>query len=107
MNINITTTPAARAFVLKQRPSAVLKIGIKRTGCSGFAYTFNTVEQPMEVDQVFPQEGGLTICVDPEALKLFASSVTLDYVKNGLNQRLELINPNEKNRCGCGESVQF
>jgi iron-sulfur cluster assembly protein len=109
-DVNITSTPAARAFIHKQaggNTQPVFKIGIKKTGCSGFAYTFDVVVQPAEIDHVFLQEEGVTLCVEPEALNVFKGTVVLDYVKHGINKRLELINPNEKHRCGCGESVQF
>jgi iron-sulfur cluster assembly protein len=109
-DVKLTSTLAARAFIRKQCGDvgqSVFKIGIKKTGCSGFAYTFDVVEKSAETDHIFPQEEGVIICVEPDALNVFKGSVVLDYVKHGLNKRLELLNPNEKHRCGCGESVQF
>lgn len=111
MNIDIkmTSTPAARAFI-KEKMQQVsdtaigLRIGVKRTGCSGYAYTFDIVEATESGDQVFPQADGVNIAVSADSLDVFQGAVILDYVREGLSQRLVLVNPKEKNRCGCGES---
>lgn len=103
--ISITCTSAARTFISKQ--GVVLRVSLKQKGCSGFSYVFDVIEKPLDGDHLFPQEGGITLCVAPDAINVFKGDVILDYVKHGLNKRLEFVNPNEKNRCGCGESVQF
>jgi iron-sulfur cluster assembly protein len=100
-----------RAFVSTGAPDAVtgaaggpvgLRIGIKRTGCSGLAYVINYAEQVTADDVVFDQ-GGVRIVVDREALELIDGTV-VDFVRDGLNEAFRFRNPKAKGECGCGES---
>ena len=81
-----------------------IKIGVKTTGCSGLAYTIEYVDDPRSEDVVFVSEG-VNIFVDPKAMP-YVNGMTMDWLKNGLNEGFDFINPNERDRCGCGESFR-
>lgn len=102
----ITLTDAA-AFRMKhslrERERGVgIRIGVKTTGCSGFSWVFEYVDEPLETDLVF-LERDVQIFVDPKDLPYIQGTV-IDYVRQNLNWGYEFSNPNETNRCGCGES---
>lgn len=84
------------------KPSLGVRIGVKTKGCSGNAYTleFSDVHQP--TDEVI-QEEGITIFIDPKAI-LYIIGTEMDYVEEKLQSGFVFKNPNEKGRCGCGES---
>lgn len=79
-----------------------IRVKIRTTGCSGLAYVIEYADERNDMDHEF-SHGGAFVFIDPKAMPLIQGS-TLDYVKRGLNEGFEFINPNEKNRCGCGES---
>jgi iron-sulfur cluster assembly protein len=79
-----------------------LRLGIKKVGCSGFAYTFDYADQVGANDALFESHDA-TIVVDREALQ-YLDGATLDFVREGLKESFKFDNPNVKNACGCGES---
>ena len=81
-----------------------IKVGVKTTGCSGLAYVLEYVDNPLQEDMSFVSEG-ISIFVDPKALP-YVDGMTMDWVKNGLNEGFDFVNPNERDRCGCGESFR-
>jgi iron-sulfur cluster assembly protein len=81
-----------------------IKIGVKTTGCSGLAYVLEYVDNPREQDLNFVSRD-IKIYIDPKALP-YVNGMTMDWVKNGLNEGFDFINPNERDRCGCGESFR-
>jgi iron-sulfur cluster assembly protein len=81
-----------------------IKVGIKTTGCSGLAYVLEYVDDPIKEDLSFVSEG-VQVFVDPKALP-YIEGVTMDWVRNGLNEGFDFKNPKEKDRCGCGESFR-
>ncbi len=107
----ITFTDAAVSHIKnmleKTNNSVGFRLSIKKTGCSGYAYVPAIIEQIVSTDLYFTAQQGLPIYIDP-ACESFIKGVVVDYVADnniGLKQkRLVFINPNEKNRCGCGES---
>jgi iron-sulfur cluster assembly protein len=107
----ITLTEAAENHIKTMLDKADQGIGfrlsIKKTGCSGYAYVPNIVDKVNEHDIHFMSTHGLNVYVDP-ACQDFVKELVIDYVSDnhaGIKQkRLVFINPNEKNRCGCGES---
>ncbi len=111
MTTIITLTDAAASHIqtmLTQNTSGVgFRLTIKKTGCSGYAYLPNIIEKVNDNDIHFVAQNGLHVYVDPTSEK-FLKDVVIDYVVEnhaGIKQkRLVFINPNEKNRCGCGES---
>lgn len=106
----ITLTENAMKHIKKmvaQNPKGTgFRLSIKKTGCSGYAYVPNVIEEIKVEDIRFTQDG-LDVFVDP-ACKEFIKGLVIDYQADHnislKQQRLVFINPNEKNRCGCGES---
>jgi iron-sulfur cluster assembly accessory protein len=111
MNTIITLTDAAAAHIktmlTKSEKAIGFRLSIKKTGCSGYAYLPDLVETAKDDDIHFIAQNGVHVFVDPSCEK-FIKDVVVDYVEDnhaGIKQkRLVFINPNEKNRCGCGES---
>ena len=91
----------------KQKPMGkALRIDMKKAGCSGSKYIFDYVEAPQPGDEVIVLNPEFSIFVAKDVwLKIQGS--TIDYVQEGVNGRLKLMNPNETGACGCGESVYF
>jgi len=79
-----------------------LRIGVKRTGCSGLAYVINHAD-PVTADDVVFDQDGVRVVVDRQALQLIDGTV-VDFVREGLNEAFRFRNPNAKGECGCGES---
>lgn len=82
-----------------------IRIGVKTSGCSGYAYTLEYVDEPKVEDMSFVSYG-VHVFVDPKSL-VFVDGLVMDWKKNGLNEGFEFINPQEKDRCGCGESFRI
>ena len=84
-----------------------IKIGVKTTGCSGLAYVleFVDVEQGKEICMEHHDLNGVRIYIDPKH-RPYLYGMTVDYVRNGLNEGFDFKNPNERDRCGCGESFR-
>jgi iron-sulfur cluster assembly protein len=79
-----------------------IRVGITTKGCSGMSYSLEYVDELVEGDEIFDFED-VKIFVDPKA-SLFLIGTQMDYVKGELESGFKFINPNEKGRCGCGES---
>jgi iron-sulfur cluster assembly protein len=82
-----------------------LRIGVKTTGCSGLAYVLEFVDEPRIEDQSIDCNG-CTIFVDPKSCA-YLQGLEIDFVRNGINEGFEFKNPNERDRCGCGESFRI
>jgi iron-sulfur cluster assembly protein len=84
-----------------------IKIGVRTTGCSGLAYTLEYVDtdQGREHCVAHYDINGVRIYVDPKH-RPYLEGMTMAWVKNGLNEGFDFINPNERDRCGCGESFR-
>jgi nucleoside-diphosphate kinase len=104
MAISLTEAAAkrVRSFLDTRGQGIALRIGIKKTGCSGFAYVVNYAEKIGQQDVVF-EDRGVKVVVDSESLKYIDGTV-VDFVKQGLNEAFRFANPNIKGECGCGES---
>ena len=103
--ITLTDAAVARIKHLAKengRASPGLRIGIRRAGCSGMAYTFELAEERLPHDALV-ESGGVTVLVDPEAA-MYLAGAELDFVEEKLRSSFVFHNPNEKGRCGCGES---
>jgi len=105
--ITVTSTAAKRIRRnLEQRGKGMgIRLGVKTTGCSGLAYVLEYVDELSPADTAFEQDG-FVIVVDPKSL-LVMDGLEVDYVRQGLNEGFEFRNPNEKDRCGCGESFRI
>lgn len=84
-----------------------IKVGVKTTGCSGLAYVLEyvDVEQGKEICIEHHDVKGIRIYIDPKH-RPYLYGMTIDYVRNGLNEGFDFKNPNERDRCGCGESFR-
>ena len=83
-----------------------IRIGIKDAGCSGYEYTFDFDNKILETDQISNKNNTIWVLVS-EAAQPFLKGSTLDWIKEGVNERFKIINPNESSQCGCGVSVRF
>jgi iron-sulfur cluster assembly protein len=104
--IIITSQAAIRVNrQLERRGKGIgLRVGVKTTGCSGLAYVLEYVDSANPEDQEFVSEG-VRLFVDPKSLA-YLNGLQIDWVRNGLNEGFEFTNPNERDKCGCGESFR-
>ena len=106
--MSITLTPAAASHVqrslVRRGKGLGVRLGIKTTGCSGLAYKIEYVDEVSPEDQVIDVHG-LQVVIDPKSLA-YLDGTELDYVREGLNEGFRFTNPNERDRCGCGESFR-
>ncbi|MHB1871802.1 MAG: iron-sulfur cluster assembly protein IscA [Steroidobacteraceae bacterium] len=104
MAISLTESAAdrIRTFLATRGHGVGLRLGVRKTGCSGFAYVVNYADEHRPDDVVF-EDRGVKVYVDPESL-VFVDGTTVDFVKQGLNEAFRFRNPNVKGECGCGES---
>ncbi len=102
----ITLTPSAadrvRHFITARGQGLGLRLGVRKTGCSGFAYVVNYADEIRDEDRVFESEG-VKVIVDPDSLPL-VDGTEIDFVRHGLSEAFRFRNPNVKGECGCGES---
>lgn len=82
-----------------------LRLGIKKVGCSGYAYTFEYADEVRAGDQVFESQN-VMLMVDAVSLP-FIDGSEVDFVREGLNETLKFNNPNAESVCGCGESFNL
>ena len=104
MAIHLTESAAKQiqAQLAKRGRGMGLRVGIKKVGCSGFAYTYDYADDVGAEDHLF-ESYGTKVIVDGKSLDVLSGS-TLDYVKEGLKQAFKFVNPNVDAMCGCGES---
>jgi len=103
--MTVTEAAADRIQALLQKrgkPSAGIRIGVRSRGCSGLTYTLEYADEKGRLDEVV-QDKGVTILIDPKA-SMFIIGTEMDYVEDKLQSGFTFRNPNEKGRCGCGES---
>jgi len=103
----MTVTPAAVERIKslidnRGKPTAGIRIGVRSKGCSGLSYTLEYADSQQPMDEVVETEG-VKILIDPKA-SLFLIGTEMDYAEEQLKSGFVFRNPNEKGRCGCGES---
>ena len=102
----ISLTPAAadrvRNFLHARGQGIGLRLAVRKTGCSGFAYVINYADDVQPADVVF-EDQGVKVFVDRDSLSLI-DGTEVDFAKQGLNEAFKFRNPNVKGECGCGES---
>jgi iron-sulfur cluster assembly protein len=81
-----------------------IRLGVRTTGCSGLAYVLEYVDR-LEPGDVAMADNYVNVVVDKKSLPII-DGITVDYVRQGLNEGFEFNNPVEKDRCGCGESFR-
>ena len=102
----ITFTDAAAEHIKKHLDGAFgLRLGLKKEGCSGFAYTVEYASAKEDTDTMY-EDHGINILVNNEHLK-HLDGILIDFVTLGHNQFLEYKNPNVKSSCGCGKSFSY
>ena len=106
--MSVTLTDAAARHVtryLAKRAKGVgVRLGVKTTGCSGLAYKLEYADKIAPEDVVF-EDNGVKVLVDPKSMA-YIDGTQLDFVREGLNEGFKFLNPNERDRCGCGESFR-
>ncbi|HEY7640139.1 MAG TPA: iron-sulfur cluster assembly protein IscA [Steroidobacteraceae bacterium] len=104
MSISLTSAAAerVRSFLGRRGHGVGLRLSVKETGCSGFAYVVNYADEIGADDVVF-EDQGVKVIVDRASLG-YIDGTEVDFVKQGLNEAFRFRNPNVKGECGCGES---
>jgi iron-sulfur cluster assembly protein len=105
----ITLTDLARTKIQKlinTKGYAGIRLGVKTTGCSGLAYVLEYVkEYEPDAGTINYAQNNFCVLVDKKH-EVYLSGTQVDYVRQGLNEGFEFTNPNERDRCGCGESFR-
>jgi iron-sulfur cluster assembly protein len=104
MSVSLTARAAehVKTYLAKASDGAYLRLRVKPTGCSGYAYVVEPAASAETDDSVFDSHG-VQLVVDAKTLTL-VNGTEVDYRRDGLNAGFEFHNPNVKNTCGCGES---
>ena len=102
MQVSDTAAERLRALYEKGQQGKLLRISVNTKGCSGLAYDMSWVDAPGPGDETVADKG-VTVLVDRKA-SLFLIGPTMDYEVKALSSGFTFVNPNEKGRCGCGES---
>ncbi|GAA6140828.1 iron-sulfur cluster assembly protein IscA [Hydrogenophaga sp. 5NK40-0174] len=106
MSITISDSAARHVnrYLAKRGKGIGVRLGVKTTGCSGLAYKIEYADESAPEDIVF-EDNGVKVLVDPKSLP-YIDGTQLDFVREGLNEGFRFNNPNERDRCGCGESFR-
>ena len=93
---------------LQKRGKGVgIRLGVRTTGCSGLAYTMEYVDKyDDKVGVINYAQEDFVVLVDAKS-DAYLNGLTMDWVRNGLNEGFDFKNPNERDRCGCGESFRI
>ena len=107
MAITITESAAerVRSYIESRGKGVGLRLGIKKTGCSGFAYVVGYADVVNDDDVIF-EDRDIKIVVDKECLT-YIDGTEVDFVKEGLSEAFRFLNPNVQGECGCGESFSI
>ncbi len=102
MSVSDAAAARLRALYAGSQQGMLLRIAVSTKGCSGMSYDMGWVEAAGPADEVVT-DNGVTVLVDRKAT-LFLIGTTMDFESKTLTQGFVFSNPNEKGRCGCGES---
>jgi iron-sulfur cluster assembly protein len=107
----ITLTDTAnnkiKQLLTKRGQGVGIRLGVRTTGCSGLAYTIEYVDKyDAEVGVINYSQKDFVVLVDLKS-DVYLKGLTMDWVRNGLNEGFDFKNPNERDRCGCGESFRI
>ena len=105
--ISLTDTARAKITKLLAAKNYVgIRLGVKTTGCSGLAYVLEYVDKYVPDDNTINYaQNDFCVIVDKKH-DVYLQGTEIDYVRQGLNEGFEFRNPNERDRCGCGESFR-
>ena len=101
----VTDAAAQRIQALlagRGKPSLGVRVGVRARGCSGLSCTLQYADEKGKFDEIV-EDKGVTVLIDPKAV-MFILGTEMDYVEEKLENGFVFRNPNEKGRCGCGES---
>jgi len=103
MTVTVLAAERVRGMIEgRGKPTAGIRIGVRTKGCSGLSYTLEFADKQEPMDEIIEAEG-IKLLVDPKA-SLFLIGTEMDYEEEKLKSGFVFRNPNEKGRCGCGES---
>lgn len=107
MSVTLSDTAAARVrgFIEQRGGGVGLRLGVRPSGCSGFAYVVDLADSVGGDDHVY-ESHGVKVVVDDRSLPLL-DGTRVDFRREGLNETFVYDNPNVKSACGCGESIGF
>ena len=107
ITVTDTASKKIKRLLLQRGRGVGIRLGVKTTGCSGLAYTLEYVDD-------YTVEEGITNFAQPDFVVLvdakslaYLQGLTVDWVRNGLNEGFEFHNPNERDKCGCGSSFRI
>jgi iron-sulfur cluster assembly protein len=104
MTIQLTSAARERMqrYLAEQPDAAGVRFGVRKTGCSGYAYLVEIADRLGETDRVIERDG-VRLVVDADSLP-FVEGTEIDFARHGLNSTFVFRNPNVTGECGCGES---
>jgi iron-sulfur cluster assembly protein len=104
MSITLTESAAAQvARQLQKRGAGLgLRLGVKKSGCTGYAYVVDYADEAAAHDEVIEQHG-VKVVINKDELPLL-EGITVDFRREGISEAFKFDNPNIKAMCGCGES---
>ncbi|MFL1781297.1 Iron-sulfur cluster assembly protein IscA [Candidatus Hepatincolaceae symbiont of Richtersius coronifer] len=105
--VNLTQSAIEKIYSLlatKTEQPLGLRISLRTKGCSGLSWNLDFVYEANKFDEIIEVKG-IKVFIDPKAV-LFILGSKIDYVKTELEEGFEFSNPNEKSKCGCGESFK-
>jgi iron-sulfur cluster assembly protein len=106
ITVTDTASKHIKQLLVKRGKGVGIRLGVKTTGCSGLAYTLEYVDEYIaEMGVTNYAQKDFVVLVDAKSLA-YLDGMVMDWVRNGLNEGFEFQNPNERDKCGCGESFR-
>jgi iron-sulfur cluster assembly protein len=106
ITVTETATKRIKQNLEKRGKGVGIRLGVRTTGCSGLAYTIEYVDEyTAEVGVTNYAQRDFVVLVDAKS-QAYLNGLIVDWVRNGLNEGFDFQNPNERDRCGCGESFR-
>jgi len=106
ITVTDTASKKIKQQLIKRGKGVGIKLGVRTTGCSGLAYTMEYVDEyEAEIGIVNYAQKDFVVLVDLKS-DVYLNGLTMDWIRNGLNEGFDFKNPNERDRCGCGESFR-
>jgi iron-sulfur cluster assembly protein len=102
MQLTDVAAERLRALYAAGGEGKLLRIGVSTKGCSGMSYDLSWADAPAPTDERVTDKD-VTVLVDRKA-SLFLIGTVMDYEMKAMSAGFTFSNPNEKGRCGCGES---